>query len=144
MISTISISDVLRERIAEDARAAYPKECCGLIEGMVTNQEARVLAIHATRNLADAPDRFEIDPAEHIRLQRAARNVGNAIIGCYHSHPNGSAEPSPHDRESAAEEDFLWLIAALDSGKTPRLSAFIWQDAAFRPVPLAAIEAATV
>ena len=46
------------------------------------------------RNLADTPDRFEIDPAEQIKLMRALRGAGREIIGCYHSHPNGSAEPS--------------------------------------------------
>ena len=35
------------------------------------------------------------------------------MIGCYHSHPDGAAEPSATRPRGAGEENFLWLIAAL-------------------------------
>ena len=73
----------------------------------------RATAFHPTRNLAAEPDRFEIDPSVHIRLLRALRGTGRDIVGCYHSHPNGRAELSPRDRQSAGDENFIWLIAAI-------------------------------
>lgn len=102
----------LRERIAQEARTAFPRECCGLIEGLREKDAARVTAIHPTRNLACEADRFEIDPLEQFALLRASRGRGNDIIGCYHSHPNGRAEPSARDLANAGEEDFIWVIAA--------------------------------
>ena len=69
----------------------FPRECCGLIEGERHGDTAVAVALHATRNLAEASDRFAIDPAAQFALLRALRGTGRDIIGCYHSHPNGHA-----------------------------------------------------
>jgi proteasome lid subunit RPN8/RPN11 len=37
---------------------------------------------------------------------------GARLIGHYHSHPRGDAEPSPRDAEAATTDGALWLIAA--------------------------------
>jgi proteasome lid subunit RPN8/RPN11 len=137
MISSLAIPAALRKRIADEAVKAFPAECCGLIEGTRDFDMLRAAAVHPTRNVAQAPDRFEIDPAEHIRLLRAAREKGRTIIGCYHSHPNGKTEPSQADRANASGEDFLWLIAALGTDRKPRLSAFVYAGGAFAPIHLA-------
>jgi desampylase len=144
MIATLHLAKEFRDRIAAEARAAFPKECCGLIEGTRNGHTARATAIHPTRNMTDEPGRFAIDPAEQIRLMRAARQAGRAIIGCYHSHPNGRAEPSALDRENAFDEDFLWVIAALEPGAEARLSAHIFSSGAFAPVRLARAPGAKV
>lgn len=144
MISSLAISKELREQIAEEARKAYPNECCGLIEGSREFETARALAIHPTRNVAKTPDRFEIDPAEHIRLLRAARMAGNSIIGCYHSHPNGSSDLSAADRENATDEDFVWLIAATGPEGAPKLAGFACTGKVFAPIRLARAKAAKV
>ena len=124
-----------REQIVRAARAAYPRECCGLIEGYRSGETLRATAIHATRNASDMPNRFEIDPAEHIALLQAARAVGREILGCYHSHPNGRNEPSEHDRDNAAEVGFIWLIAALSDLAAPvSLQAFMFDGSEFGPV----------
>ena len=95
------------------------------------------LALHPTRNLASAPDRFEIDPAEHIRLLRALRGTGREIVGCYHSHPDGAPAPSPRDRCSAHDENFVWLIAGLDAAGTVTPAGFLFRGGDFHPLPLA-------
>jgi proteasome lid subunit RPN8/RPN11 len=118
----IVLPAVLGEQILREARAAHPRECCGLLEGC----GARIAAVHPMRNLAAAPDRFEIDPAGQFRLMRA----GAKIVGCYHSHPNGAARPSPRDAAQAGEIGFLWLIAA------DTLGAFAWDGVGFEPVVL--------
>lgn len=136
MIRSVALSHALREQIGEEARAAFPRECCGLLEGVREGDAVRVAAIHPTRNLAETNDRFEIDPAEHIRLLRALRGTGRKIVGCYHSHPHGRAEPSPHDREAAAEDEFVWLIAAVRGGGESSLAAFAFWNGGFVPLTL--------
>lgn len=125
MNSTVELflPPAFRSQIFAEARAAHPRECCGLLEG----DGARITALHPTRNLAERPDRFEIDPAEQFRLMREGRR----IVGCYHSHPGGRAEPSPRDAEFASEAGFLWLVCA------DTLGAFVWDGAGFRPLVLA-------
>ena len=52
------------------------------------------------------------------------------MIGHYHSHPNGSAEPSPRDL-AAAEPGRLWLIIG---GGVARL--WIMENGGFRELKL--------
>jgi proteasome lid subunit RPN8/RPN11 len=136
VISTLILQDELRARIEAEARESFPRECCGLIEGVREDNAVRVCALHATNNLATAPDRFEIDPAAQFRLMGALRGTGREVVGCYHSHPNSRAEPSARDLENASEQGFVWLIAALGAGNDVRLAAFICENRAFAPLPL--------
>jgi proteasome lid subunit RPN8/RPN11 len=107
----------LRMQVAAEARAAFPRECCGLILGVRTGADAHALALHPARNLAAFSDRFEMDPVDQFAALRTARAGGQAVIGCYHSHPNGIAWPSGKDLAGAGEEGFLWLIAGKDALK---------------------------
>jgi len=68
--------------------------------------EARVCA-----NVATDPTRhFEIDPAALIAAHRAARAGGPAVIGYYHSHPQGASSPSATDIAMAARDGRIWAI----------------------------------
>jgi proteasome lid subunit RPN8/RPN11 len=137
MIANLVLPDALRRQLADEAHAAFPRECCGLIEGERRGDTAVAIVLHATRNLAQAHDRFEIDPVDHFRLLRALRGTGREIVGCYHSHPNGRAEPSARDADGAGEEDFVWLIAAiLDGDASVTISAFASCRGAFVPLNL--------
>ena len=121
----------LRARIESEARAAWPRECCGLLEGWRDGAIFRVTALRPTRNISPDDDRFDIDPADHVRAQRAARAAGNAIVGCYHSHPNGSSEPSPRDYAGASQESFFWIVAAVRLGEQPSLGAYVFERGVF-------------
>lgn len=112
-MTTLLLSATHRAQIEREARAAFPSECCGLLEGTRDGETLRVTALHPARNLSTESDRFEIDPAGHFAAIRAARTSGREIVGCYHSHPKGNAEPSARDAEGAWDEGFVWLIAAV-------------------------------
>jgi len=138
MMPAVALPLPLQERLRDEAIRAYPRECCGLLEGFADGVLLRVIALHPTANLAQQPDRFEIDPAAHIALQRALRGTGRSVLGCYHSHPNGRAEPSGLDRENADEGGFLWLIVAVkpDMVERTRLVAFVRNGQSFSPVKI--------
>lgn len=140
MITTLILPAQLRAQLGSAAQDAFPGECCGLIEGMVDGATTRATQLHAMPNVAQEHDRFEIDPAAQIALLRRLREGARRIIGCYHSHPNGRAEPSERDRASAVEEGFLWVIAALDAraSDAPRIAAFVSTGCAFSPLRVAA------
>ncbi len=131
----LHLSDELAAAVLQAAARAYPNEACGLIEGIDTADGWRALAIHEAANVADVPARrFLVDPEVQFALLRKLRGTERRIIGCFHSHPNGRAEPSATDRANAYESDFLYLIAA---GTTDvfTLKAFLYTDAAsFSPV----------
>ena len=105
----LHISRSLLDRIVAEAAADPFVEACGLLLG----KDDRVSAIEPCRNVAaDPSSRFEIDPAALLAAHRAARSGGPAVIGCYHSHPNGRAEPSLRDAADAAPDGAIWLVAA--------------------------------
>jgi len=110
------------------AARAYPSECCGLIEGIDTADGWYGFTIHETANLAPDPAaHFLVDPEVQFALLKALRNSGRCLIGCFHSHPNGRPEPSDTDLATAAEDGFLWLIAAGDSSQGFSLSAHVFE-----------------
>jgi proteasome lid subunit RPN8/RPN11 len=130
-------------RIEMEARAAYPGECCGLIEGLRDGDTARVLALFPARNIAAGRDRFEIHPEDHFAALKTARAQDRAIIGCYHSHPGGAPRPSESDRAGAGEEDFLWLIAALSGADAPAMfGAFVYRTGGFAPLETGGMDGA--
>jgi proteasome lid subunit RPN8/RPN11 len=115
----------LQEQIRRQACAALPRECCGLIEGVRKGETLLATALHPTPNVAREMERFEIDPKAHSAIVRAARTRGAAIVGCYHSHPDGRAMPSLLDLANVGEEGFVWLILALHAGSVGELAAFV-------------------
>jgi proteasome lid subunit RPN8/RPN11 len=125
----------LADKIARQAQAAFPRECCGLIEGVWQQDEALALALHPAANRAAADERFEIDPALHLAAQRSAREQGHTLIGCYHSHPGTKPAPSDADRQGAVEVNFIWVIAGLDTASAvPDLRAFVYCDGDFTKI----------
>ena len=103
---SVTIAAKLLEHLLDEARADPAREICGLLFG----GEDRIDAARATRNVAADPNcGFEIDPADLFAAIRQERGGGPRMIGHYHSHPSGAAEPSARDR-AAAEPGKLWLI----------------------------------
>jgi proteasome lid subunit RPN8/RPN11 len=71
--------------------------------------------VRPAANLASDPRRrFEIDPQALIDAHRAARTGGLAVIGYYHSHPGGPAEPSATDCALASGDGKVWAIVGAD------------------------------
>jgi desampylase len=105
----IMISSALRDEMLALAAAEPEREVCGLLFG----EGGRIDAVQPCANVSPHPaDSFEIDPAALITAHKAARAGGRKLIGCYHSHPNGRAEPSARDSEAAHPAMPLWLIIA--------------------------------
>lgn len=130
-VAVLRISRALREQIASEAAHVYPRECCGLIEGVRSGDGIEVNALHPAPNLSSKADRFEIDPAEHFRLMRELRGTGREIVGCYHSHPDGNAKPSARDCAGADEAGFVWMIAATSGVGASQLAAFLFNGKSF-------------
>lgn len=100
------MSPALLDTILAAAASTPDREVCGLLFGSLE----RIVAAAAAANVApDTARSFEIDPAALFAALKAQRTGGPVLIGHYHSHPSGSAEPSAADA-AAAEPGRLWLI----------------------------------
>lgn len=135
MIRRLILDAQTAQMARREARNALPAECCGLIEGETQGEDLRVIAFHPSRNLAREPGRFEIDPKVQFKLMRALRGTDRAVVGCYHSHPNGKPEPSLHDEHGGGEKGFVWLIVALRDGEEA-FSAHICEGTYFRAISI--------
>ena len=129
------------QAIEQAAEAAYPEEACGLLVGRAGPGGAwQVRAVEASANVAEPPRtrRFEVDPKLRLRLERALRESPDSIVGVYHSHPNGSAEPSETDVSMIFEPDMVWLITAVVDGRAGATRAYkpTEDGSAFRPLGL--------
>ena len=88
-----------------------PEEACGLLIG----SPGAVARIEPAENVADdRRRRFEVDPRLLLRLHRELRGGPDAVIGVYHSHPEGAPEPSPVDLAKALDPTLVWLIVGAD------------------------------
>ena len=129
------------QAIERAAEAAYPEEACGLLVGRsLPGAGYRVSTVEAGVNVAEPPRtrRFEVDPKLRLRLERELRESPNSVIGVYHSHPDGSAEPSETDISMIFEPAMVWLITAVADGMAGATMAYkpTEDGAAFRPLGL--------
>ncbi len=91
----------------EHARAAAPRECCGLI---LYDREGVAVDLHRTTNINPDPDQFTVDPQAHYRILMGAEERGQRIGAVYHSHPHGPPQPSEVDRAAGLDPGWLSFI----------------------------------
>ncbi|QKG70237.1 M67 family metallopeptidase [Erythrobacter mangrovi] len=123
----LEVSSVVIDRLLVEAERSHPNECCGLLFGATDRIESSAPAANVH---ASPQSHFEIDPQALVDAHRAARNGGLRLVGYYHSHPNGIAEPSATDREMAAGDGMVWAIVAAG-----RVTFWRSGDAGFAPLP---------
>ena len=98
------------------AREDYPREACGLLLGRADPEGTRVLHVRRARNrtVERARDRFDLDPLDHLAAEDEARELGLAVVGVWHSHPDRPPRPSEADR-AGAWSGWSHLIVAVDA-----------------------------
>ena len=117
---SLRVTESVLEALAAHARADAPNECCGLLVG----RDDAIVDTRAARNLRASRTRYLIDPRDHFRALRDAREAGLAVIGAYHSHPAAPAEPSETDVREATCPGFVYVIVSLASGSEVAIRAF--------------------
>jgi proteasome lid subunit RPN8/RPN11 len=110
---TVQLTSALKEALVAQAEAVAPHECCGLLLGAGHT----ITAIQPASNVHPTPaTHFEIEPATLIAAHRAARAGRPQVLGYYHSHPAGPAEPSLIDRAMATWDGKVWAIVGRGEG----------------------------
>jgi desampylase len=125
------------------ARRDAPHECCGLLVG----RPGEILeAVPASNGAPDPTRRYEISPVDYFAQIRRCRRINAAqseqfaVVGAYHSHPSGSAEPSETDLAEAFR-DFLFLIVGLaPSIGGMQIRAHTLDDDGLTPVQLIVVD----
>jgi proteasome lid subunit RPN8/RPN11 len=127
--------------IQRAAESAYPNEACGVLVGHCDESGWRITRAVPGANVHSEPrHRFEVDPHLVFDWMRRLRGGSESLVGHFHSHPDGPAEPSATDRESAYDRNAIWLIAAVLAGRLGSLRAFRLSkggDPSFIEIPVA-------
>jgi len=125
------------EAIQAHGADGYPHEICGIMLG--PRGDGQVTEVRPARNIIveRARDRYEIDPRDHIRIQREADAMGFDIVGYYHSHPDHPAQASRFDTERAWA-GYVYLIVSIQEGKPVDANCFVADKdgGPFHPEPL--------
>lgn len=109
------IPSQIQRAMVDHSQWAHPLEACGLIAG-AGNVVGLVFCL--TNRLASRT-RYTIDPREHFGALRYAERQGLAILGAWHSHPNGSASLSAFDRDLSPGGSWVTVVVGNAAGRVP-------------------------
>lgn len=124
--ATVAISSEARRSIADCANAALPDESCGVLIGRA-GQQAEIVAAWNTPNRmpGDRTRRFALAPSDLYGQIVRARSMALDVIGFFHSHPVGEAQPSRCDiRDAGAWAGYIHAIYACAPGEGARRLRF--------------------
>jgi len=113
----IRIDRRILDGLIAHARRDYPNECCGILVGRRDENETAVHGARGAENISDS-DRtrsFQVDWQALFAAMRSVRDGGEAIVGFYHSHPDGSVVPSVRDTR-LAWTDHSYVIIGINGG----------------------------
>ena len=105
----VRLPEHLRQEMIEHCVNELPNEGCGLF----AVAGAQIVKVYPTGNLQSSPYGYTVPPEAHITALTDAESRGWALGGVFHSHPQGTAEPSSVDVSSALEPEWIYLVLAL-------------------------------
>jgi proteasome lid subunit RPN8/RPN11 len=122
------------EALRAHGEETYPNECCGVLLGKSVAGEIPAIApmnsvqqiVRAGNTRTDsAHNRYNIAPAELVKIQRHARTAGLDIVGFYHSHPDHPAQWSKTDFAEAHWLGCSYIITSVEKGKAVTTNSFL-------------------
>jgi proteasome lid subunit RPN8/RPN11 len=120
----ITLKESQQQEIFRHCLAERPNEACGLLAG----RGERVERVYPARNREQSPVRYEIDPADLIRIFRDIDDSDLELVGIFHSHVFTQAYPSQTDVRLAYYPDALYLLVSLMNEREPVLRAYTILD----------------
>jgi proteasome lid subunit RPN8/RPN11 len=126
-MNVLHIPAVIYDLLRAHGEETYPHECCGVLLGEFVSGAWRVTAAVRAGNMRtdSAHNRYMIDPADLVRIQRDAMRQGLDVAGFYHSHPDHPAQWSSTDLAEAHWIGCSYVITAVAEGKAELTNAFL-------------------
>jgi proteasome lid subunit RPN8/RPN11 len=126
-MSVLRLTQAVFDALRTHGEETYPNECCGALLGRSTPGGWQVEAsVRAGNTRTDsAHNRYNIAPAELVKIEREARRQGLAIAGFYHSHPDHPAYWSLTDLSEAHWLGCSYVITAVAKGKAAQTNSFL-------------------
>ena len=131
----IRISSKILDLMTGHAVAELPNECCGLLSG----ETDFIDGIKVCTNERVSRSEFSIPASELFEFFRRLREEERMFLGVYHSHPDGTQNPSKQDEGEFHYRDTSYWIVSLNNGLAS-VRCFEWEQMGFVEVPFAVRE----
>jgi cysteine synthase B len=123
---TLTVTPHVERLMRDDAEGAYPDEGCGALFGPRQGEVTSILPLHNVTDL-EKRRRFLIGPKEYRAAEARADELGLALLGFYHSHPDHPAEPSAFDLEHAWP-NLSYIIVSVREGRSAERRSWRLRD----------------
>lgn len=120
------------------AREGAPEEVCGVLAGRREGSVHQVLRAFRVRNAHPRPvGEYELDPTEHLRVTLHVEDeLGEEVVGFYHSHPAGPARLSATDAARASWPGVSYLLIHLRPTEGHLSARWRAEKGRFEPEPV--------
>lgn len=119
----------------QHAESSLPSEAVALFFGTTRNNIVKVNRTELVENESKNPQTsFSVNPEIEYRLLIEAEELGESLVGIYHSHP-APPEPSKTDLKNMRLNPVIWLISSRMTGKWIS-KAYILDDTTVCEVPI--------
>jgi proteasome lid subunit RPN8/RPN11 len=121
----VTLADGVAQAIRRHGEETYPHECCGALVG----EGSRVVAVVALPNTTEEGPRrrFLVRPSDYRLAEQRANELGQELLGFYHSHPDHPARPSQYDLDHAWPT-FAYVIVSVQSGTAREMTVWFLED----------------
>ena len=115
----------VRDAINRHAAETYPHECCG---GLIGHDGVVADTFALPNTTEEGPRRrFLVRPDDYREAERRASELGAALLGFYHSHPDHPARPSQYDLDHAWPS-FSYVIVSVQDGVAADMTSWRLRD----------------
>ncbi len=121
--------------LLKHAESILPIEAVALLFGTITKNIVKVNRAELMENESDnRKTSFSVNPEVEYKLLIEADELGESLVGIYHSHPAPPA-PSKTDLKNMRLNDVVWLISSKITGEWIS-RAYILDGTAVSEVPI--------
>lgn len=132
-LHALTLGPAVVEAILRHVRVELPREAVGLLGA---DQAGRVVVAEPLPNIARSPRAFLADPIAQFRAEQRLAACGLAACAVYHSHPEGSAAPSPSDHELADRRLVHLIVGISEDGNGAVFRAYRHRGSTLVPLPV--------
>jgi proteasome lid subunit RPN8/RPN11 len=112
------------DAMVEHARRESPRECCGLLAGVIDGAGGAVSQCFPLRNDLASPTQYRTNARDLLDANKVMRKAKLEPLAIYHSHPASEPVPSRTDlAENTWADSVIHVIVGLQ-GEIPQLRAW--------------------
>ncbi|HHZ83732.1 MAG TPA: M67 family peptidase [Nitrospirales bacterium] len=120
----LHIPQSIIDEMTAHARSLDPVECCGIMAGTTSGENAHVSHIYQIKNGDNSPVSYFMDPKELLWVHKNMRSNQLDLLVIYHSHTHTQAYPSATDVRLAFYPEAHYVIISLEMKDQPNIKAF--------------------